>query len=120
MQKSANVDKLNCIRYELGLHGLVQIHHVIPKSLKDHETLVKYNYDIESFENLVFMPSSEGHAFLGLSKNRLIHDGPHKMYTQYVKSTLDLISSSCDLERLINSLRVILHSEDGHSSIPWA
>lgn len=70
---------------------LVQDHHIIPKEFKQHNLLKTINYDINSSNNLIIMPSLDGIAKLRLCNNLQTHYKGHSKYNAYVKKNLNLI-----------------------------
>lgn len=72
--------------------GLVNDHHIIPKSLKNHKLLKITNYKINQNYNLFIMPNSKNTIkILNLHPNTIIHDGSHVKYNFYVKQNLNKI-----------------------------
>lgn len=72
--------------------GLVNDHHIIPKSLKNHKLLKITNYKINQNYNLFIMPNSKNTIkILNLHPNTIIHDGSHEKYNFYVKQNLNKI-----------------------------
>ena len=58
------------------LIGLVDDHHVIPQSLKDHKLLKLTDFNIDQNYNLCIMPNSmKTIELLNLKENTLIHSG---------------------------------------------
>ena len=77
-----------------NLIGLVNDHHIIPKSLRHHSLLKTTNFKINENYNLYIMPNSEKSLkILNLRKDTLIHNGGHLKYNKFVKKNLNIISS---------------------------
>jgi hypothetical protein len=74
-----------------NLHGLVEIHHIIPRQFKNHPTIKFSNYDIEKGYNLMFLPTIKGKNKLNLHDDRPIHTGGHIAYNYYLKGRLDMM-----------------------------
>ena len=101
--------KLRFARKRFNLDGLVQIHHIIPKEHVRHPLVVCSVYDINDEYNLMFMPTC-----VYQKSKRLVHDGGHVKYNQYVRERLDVTD---DIFALSKELRLILKS--GNTTIPW-
>lgn len=72
--------------------GLVNDHHIIPKSLKKHKLLKITNYKINQNYNLFIMPNSKNTIkILNLDPNTVVHNGSHIKYNFYVKQNLNQI-----------------------------
>jgi len=105
---------LRARRSRLGWDGLVQIHHVVPRSLRDHPTLARFDYDVHADYNLVLMPTREGRD--ALRSRRPAHDGGHMMYNHFVAGGLDSCCTPIDFVLLL----MLLHRGcRGLVSIPW-
>lgn len=77
-----------------NLIGLVNDHHVIPKSLHKHRALTRVDYQIHQGYNLMIMPNQPGVIQkLNLHPNTLIHQGGHMKYNSYVKNNLDALNN---------------------------
>lgn len=74
-----------------GYTGYVQDHHIIPKECKNHDVIQYINYDINSANNLLIMPTFEGIQKLKLSPNVRTHYNGHNKYNLYIKHVLDNI-----------------------------
>ena len=96
--------------------GLVQIHHLVPRSLRDHPTLALFEYDVHAEYNLILMPTREGRDKLELRSRRPAHDGGHMSYNHFVAGGLDSCRTSVDFVLLL----MLLHRGcRGLVSIPW-
>ena len=103
-------------RRRFNLKGLTQIHHVVPRSISNHEVIQMYNYDTESPYNLIFLPTTEGQRQLTLRENRVIHDGGHMKYNDFVVHSLNNCQNYNDFLFLL----IILHKGSrGYLKIPW-
>ena len=72
--------------------GLVNDHHIIPKSLKNHKLLKFADYKVNQNYNLFIMPNSINSVnILNLNPNTIIHNGSHIKYNLYVKKKLNKI-----------------------------
>lgn len=98
------------------LTGLLEIHHVIPQTYKNHAILKKFEYDTEEYYNLVFCPSKRGKEVLNLRPQRPNHTGGHIKYNYYVSDRLDECETIYDLY----VLWVFLHLAcKGLRFVPW-
>ena len=77
--------------YKKKYYHLVQDHHIIPKELKNHSLIQTINYDINSSNNLVIMPTLQGITKLSLSNDLQTHYKGHSKYNSYVKKNLNSI-----------------------------
>jgi len=102
-----------------GLHGkgLVEDHHVIPRRFKEHPLIQQCNYDVNSSENLVMMPTRLGKMILKVREDRLIHEGNHPAYSAYVGNMLDVIDSAYDFNLFVEFLKKGCRRNGHH--IPW-
>lgn len=94
-----------------GLKGVVQIHHIIPKScyfLLSGDFTIKLNNP----NNLLLMPSNKN-----VFKDCIIHSGPHKKYNNFVKEELLHIKRDIILLSFVFYLRNKL--EKNEKNIPW-
>ena len=67
-----------------------QLHHIIPKSKSIHPAIVAAGFDVNSSNNLIYLPKEEG-----IHKTRSIHNGwdkGHADYNDYIQEELDKIS----------------------------
>ena len=78
--------------YKKKYYRLVQDHHIIPKELKYHPLLEKINYDINSSNNLVIMPTKDGITKLRLDHNLQTHYKGHSKYNSFIKKQLTEIN----------------------------
>ncbi len=102
-----------------GLHGkgLVEDHHVIPRRFKEHPLIQQCNYDVNSSENLVMMPTRLGKMILKVREDRLIHEGNHSAYSAYVGNMLDVMDSAYDFNLFVEFLKKGCRRNGHH--IPW-
>lgn len=106
--------KLRHMRKRYHLDDEIQIHHVIPKAMKQNEVLQTFNYDIEAPYNLIFLPNLHGSRTL--STSRLTHQNGHPAYNNYVHDAL----SNCESHSEFVLLLIILHKGiRGKYQIPW-
>ena len=94
-----------------GLKGIVQIHHIIPKSCYFSHSgnfIINLNHP----NNLLLMPSNKN-----VFKNCIIHSGPHKKYNNFVKEELLHIKRDIILLSFVFYLRNKL--EKNEKNIPW-
>ena len=101
----SNIFRSDFIRYKhrFGLQGHVQVHHIIPLEWKKHKNLLKYNYNIDSGYNLIFMPTKSGKK--RINTVRRIHDGGHPAYNKYVYDLLETIEDPFEINQFLrNSL----------------
>jgi hypothetical protein len=81
-----------------GTKDEYRAHHVIPKSLKNHELLRRANYNINDQQNEIYLPKDENSAVLIYQENGQvlpIHSGGHQGYIDGVIKILNQ-----ELERL--------------------
>ena len=67
-----------------------QLHHIIPRSKSIHPAIVAAGFDVNSSNNLIYLPKEEG-----IHKTRSIHNGWDKGYADYndyIQEELDKIS----------------------------
>ena len=83
-------------RFKKQYYHLVQDHHIIPKEFKEHNLLKKINYDINSSNNLIIMPSLKGITNLKLNNDLQTHYKGHPKYNSFIKTNLDIINK-CNL-----------------------
>jgi hypothetical protein len=69
-----------------NLIGLVNDHHVIPKSLHKHRALTRVDYQIHQGYNLMIMPNQHG-----VIQKLNLH--PNTLYNSYVKNNLDALNN---------------------------
>ncbi len=107
------------------LVGLVDDHHVIPQSLKNHELLKLTNFNIDQNYNLCIMPNSmKTIELLNLKENTLIHIGGHLKYNTYVKKQLNIINKYKSYDQKCYKLWLFLHYlrknlKFNEDNIPW-
>ena len=85
--------KLRQKRKDYNLTGLLQIHHIVPKHLKNHNTLRKYNYNVEADYNLIFLPTDKSIHTMRLRESIPLHSGGHDQYNIFSSSCLDSCES---------------------------
>ena len=101
-------------RRRIGLTDLVEIHHVVPRELRDHPTVCAHGYDIEGDYNTLFVPSQRGGR---LGERRPIHTGGHMAYNAYVRTGLDEVTSPDSFVALLWVL--FLASRGRRRDVPW-
>ena len=120
---NTNISKNNFkkIKRKFNLDDLVEIHHIIPRQLKNHPTIVLSNYDIENGYNLMFLPSNKGKETLKLHNDRPIHTGGHIAYNYYLKGRLDMMLDQKNIREMdLYNLNKELRQELRHrKDIPW-
>lgn len=103
-------------RNALAWNGLVEIHHVVPRSLHWHPTLQRFHYDVHAPYNTIFMPTSAARSVVPLRADRPTHDGGHMAYNAFVCDRLD----ACAHPEHLLCLLVVLHRGcRGFLAIPW-
>ena len=107
-------------RARYNLKGLVEIHHIIPKSMKYHSTLLESNYEIENGYNLIFLPTYKGSNVLNLHEDRPIHANGHMNYNSYVCMVLDKMSDEGKTSQAdLCEFNLFLRENMRHLHIPW-
>lgn len=105
--------------------GLVNDHHVIPKSLKNHNLLKQTNFCVNQNYNLYIMPNSFAAArYLNLRNDIMIHQGSHNKYNLYVRKELNKINEMNTLDEKNYYLWLFLHFlkknlKYNEDNIPW-
>lgn len=107
---------LRAARTRFGLTGLVDVHHVIPRSCARHEALGRLGFSVEDASNFAFVPNRTGRAALRLHPGRVIHSS-HLRYNRFVWSELDAVRDDADLLQLLAYLHVQVRAH--HPTIPW-
>ena len=108
-----------------NLVGLVNEHHIIPKSLKKHKLLKITNYKINQNYNLFIMPNNVSSVKkLNLRKDIMIHIGGHLRYNNYVKKNLDNIYKYKKYDERCYYLWLFIHYlkknlKYNEENIPW-
>ncbi len=95
----------------------LQRHHIIPREWRDHPTIIKFSYDVNAKENLIFMPSRITKRVMRIDYMRPIHDHGHPKYNKYVKKNLDCIESMADLYKFRDFLKK--NCRRNEDNIPW-
>ena len=105
---------LRAERKRRRLVGKVEVHHIVPRQLRSHPTLLRFGYEVEEGYNLVFLPTREGI----LRTKRPPHTGGHYRYNEFCRQRLDGCESASDLLSLLLTLRAFAK---GRTSIelPW-
>lgn len=97
-------------RARWNMQGKVQIHHIIPKAMANHPRLE--HFDIDSFANLMFVPTNRD-IDVSLNPSRIMeHNGGHPAYNIYVRC---LIEDGQDLQAILRQLRQGIR----RSTVPW-
>jgi hypothetical protein len=108
-----------------NLIGLVNDHHVIPKSLKGHQLLKTTNFNINQNYNLYIMPNSiRSVKLLNLRENTMIHIGGHLKYNAYVRNQLNIINAYNSYDEKCYYFWLFLHYlkqnlKYNEENIPW-
>ena len=79
-------------------HGLVQDHHIIPKQWKKHDLFKDINFDINSSNNLVIMPTPKSFLYFNFNPSLRTHYNGHPTYNLYIKQILDKINKYSSLD----------------------
>lgn len=105
-------------RYRVAhrLQGQVEIHHLIPRSLKRHPSLAREHYDVEAGYNLLFAPTHTAHHSMSLRPSRPIHSGGHMGYNDFVRHGLDGCTST---DAFVAFLFVLHCGVRGRRPVPW-
>ena len=82
------------------LKDTVQIHHIIPRQYKNHPSILSSGYCIEGNTNLMMLPSTPNS-----NTSRLVHNGGHTKYNEYILTKLNTISSIEEILSLKNILK---------------
>tara|TARA_A100001011_G_C13935915_1_gene685116 strand:+ start:11 stop:499 length:489 start_codon:yes stop_codon:yes gene_type:complete len=103
---------------------LVQDHHIIPKQWKKHKLIRNINFDINSSNNLVIMPTPKTFLYFNFNPNIRTHYVGHSKYNIYVKEFLDKIDElqSLDEKKFYFWLFFIYLKENCiylNNNIPW-
>ena len=107
---------LRARRAALGWQGLVQVHHVLPRSLAAHPVVVAMRYDVEGDYNMLLLPTWEGTRRLRLRPERPVHDGGHMLYNRFAREALDACATEADFALVL----VLLHrGSRGLLKVPW-
>ena len=109
--------ELRHARKRWSLHGLVDVHHIIPKQFKGHPTVRKYGYNVEADYNFMFCVTKRGVQHLNIRDSRPIHDIQHGMYNLFVKQQLD---SSTDYDSLLAVLVTLYYVCKGRKPSTWS
>jgi hypothetical protein len=108
------------IRSRKDLHGLIDIHHIIPREFKCHPTIRFSKYNIEDGYNLMFLPTSKGIKTLNTHTDRPDHSSGHTEYNKYVKSVLnEMFMERKTSEYNMCELNKILRENMRHLTCPW-
>ena len=86
--------QLRHARRKWQLENKVQIHHVIPRTMKRSNMLRRFDYDIEAPYNLILLPTSFGAS--EINTTRLIHENGHPSYNEYISNSLINIDNRMD------------------------
>ena len=104
------------IRYyknRFKLKNTVQIHHIIPRQYKSHHAILSSDYCIEENLNLMMLPSAPNL----LNTSRLLHNGGHAKYNEYIQTKLDTFSSIDEILNFKNTLKQQIRK--GDQTLPW-
>jgi hypothetical protein len=104
-------------RKRWSLHGLVDIHHVVPKQFKRHPIVVKHGYDVEADYNFMFCVTSRGLERLNVRDSRPVHDINHSRYNLFVN---ERFYSTDDYNSLIMVLATLYHVCRGRTQSTWS
>ena len=108
--------RLRARRAALEWQGLVQIHHVVPRSLRRHPVLRAHAYDVEAEYNMVLLPTHAGVRALRLRPERPVHDGGHSEYNRFALQGLDACAGHGDFVCLLTLLHLGCR---GLLRVPW-
>ena len=124
MYRYASVARRNFkVRWNLR-GGLVQDHHAIPRQWREHPVVRAVNYDFNSSDNIVMMPTPLAFKCMNIRRDRLVHYGGHKKYNLYVGMWLDHIHKIQDPEEMLREFYNFRHflkrnCRDNRDHIPW-
>lgn len=108
--------KLRLKRKQYGMTGMVQIHHLVPKHLKHHNTLRRYKYNVEADYNFILLPTDKSVNRINLRENRVVHSGGHDQYNNFTSACLD----SCESHMSFIHILMILYAIcKGYIIGPW-
>ena len=107
------------LRARLGLCGLIQIHHIIPRQWATHPVVAASMYEMDDARNLMFMPTECARDVMWLRSDRLFHSKGHANYNLYVKQCLDDIDigDASAIHELADRMRHALRFNP--STVPW-
>jgi hypothetical protein len=102
-------------RYQLT--GLVEDHHIIPRSLEKHPLIVETKFPIHCSKNIKMMPSRQNKY---ISENILVHCH-HINYNRFIKDCLNEIyeTNHNKQEGIIGLLDEMEEKLNYKESVPW-
>jgi A nuclease family of the HNH/ENDO VII superfamily with conserved AHH len=108
------------LKHKYNLDGIVQDHHIIPKSFEKHKLISETKFPIHCSKNIKMMPSISNK---NITEDILVHTNHYK-YNLFVKDKLDEIyETKINIEeRKINLIDLIheLNIKLNHrNNIPW-
>ena len=106
--------QLRLARKRWGIHGKVDIHHVVPRQLKGHPHLRRFRYDVEDY-NLMFCATRVGSQSLYLKPSRPIHDLHHNRYNLFVTQQLDAVTDFSSFLLVLSMLYRICRGRTPHT-----
>lgn len=109
----ANLLRKDFIMYKcrFNLQEKVQVHHIIPLEWRNHENIIRNEYDIDSGYNLILMPTKIG--IKTVNTVRRVHDGGHPNYNKYICSMLDENKDPFEINKFLR--KKIINGEE----FPW-
>ena len=107
--------------------NLVQDHHIIPKQWKKHKLIKNINFDINSSNNLIIMPTQKTFLYFNLDPNIRTHYIGHPKYNIYVKETLpkknnerfitdSICFNVCRLAQRVEAKAIITMTHSGYTA----
>lgn len=101
-----------------GLQGLMQIHHIIPRSCYSSID-GRIDFKLSLPVNLMLMPTKKGIENLDLGRNHLVHQGPHLRYNKFIKDEIQCMHRQLIFDSFVHYLRFHLQQDDAYKIIPW-
>lgn len=104
-------------RARFDMKGKLEIHHVVPRQFKQHDTLRRYRYDVEKPYNTILLASRRDG--LRLKSDRNEHAGGHAAYNRWVGDMLSdpVIADSFSLFCLM--ICACHAGSRGTKRVPW-
>lgn len=113
--------RLRSVRVRFNLHNYVNIHHVLPKQ---HRHMIPRGM-LNEKNNLMLLPTKKGMENMNLRKSRLVHQGGHIPYNQYVGELLRDIIATHATQALLCAAIIALQTElkrrirADDQTLPW-
>ena len=124
---------LDCFRYgsknrramkkSLFVPGFIEDHHIIPRRFKNHSVIMDTNYDLNSCNNIIMMPSIC--ASMIIKNDDILYHQTHYNYNQHVLECLTYIKNNShtkdekmyNLWLLVKDLELRICKSD--KTLPW-